>query len=200
MTEAKPEIAARKAPRQARSRQTVEAILEGAARILRRGGTLTTNHVASEAGVSVGSLYQYFPNAPAIVAALIERHVAEEVEGAAAVLAEAGRAEPNTVIERLVARFVAAHTKDPTLTRALHAIAPSFGLAADLAATRDAQAGAIADALGFDRCRTRLVVAAIEGALLAELARGDDADLVRAETTLNAIAHGGLYPDERKQA
>ena len=54
----------RKEPRQERARATVEAILEAAARILDRQGWkgFTTNAVAEVAGVSIGSLYQYFPN------------------------------------------------------------------------------------------------------------------------------------------
>jgi len=66
----------RKAPRQARSRATVDAILDAAARVLiERGyaGT-STNAVAEVAGVSVGSLYQYFPNKDSLITALHERH------------------------------------------------------------------------------------------------------------------------------
>lgn len=62
-------------PAQARSAQTVAAIVEGAARTLETRGFegLTTNAVAARAGVSIGSLYQYFPGLEAIVRALIER-------------------------------------------------------------------------------------------------------------------------------
>lgn len=72
-TEAEP----RKLPRQRRSAETVERILTAAARIFdERGyGGTTTNHVALEAGVSIGSLYQYFPNKDALLVALAERHV-----------------------------------------------------------------------------------------------------------------------------
>ena len=65
----------RKKPAQARSRATVEAILEAATRILRDQGLadLTTNRVAERAGVSVGSLYQYFPSREAILAELVRR-------------------------------------------------------------------------------------------------------------------------------
>lgn len=65
----------RKQPRQARSTSTVEAILIAAARILAADSLagFNTNRVADVAGVSVGSLYQYFPNKSALVAALIER-------------------------------------------------------------------------------------------------------------------------------
>ena len=63
----------RKTARQSRSRATQEAILEAAARILESGGVaqLTTNAIAARAGVSIGSLYQYFPNKEAILATLI---------------------------------------------------------------------------------------------------------------------------------
>jgi len=69
----------RKKPRQARSKATVEAILGGAARVFVEHGIdgATTNHIAAAAGVSVGSLYQYFPNKEALAAELIERHLGE---------------------------------------------------------------------------------------------------------------------------
>src|SRR5690554_5756545 len=69
----------RKAPRQARSRATIEIILEGAARILGERGwaATTTNAVAATAGVSIGSLYQYFPNKLALVEAVRRRHFDE---------------------------------------------------------------------------------------------------------------------------
>jgi AcrR family transcriptional regulator len=64
-----PVIAARKSPRQARSSQLVSYILEAAVRVLKREGArrFTTSRVAEEAGVSVGSLYQYFPNKESIL-------------------------------------------------------------------------------------------------------------------------------------
>src|SRR5687768_7969228 len=69
----------RKRPRQARSKATVDTILEATARILVKHGFdgLTTNGVAAAAGVSIGSLYQYFPNKEALVSALIERHLTD---------------------------------------------------------------------------------------------------------------------------
>ncbi|HET6147377.1 MAG TPA: TetR/AcrR family transcriptional regulator [Polyangia bacterium] len=67
----------RREPKQQRSRQTVEAVLEAVQRVLRRQGAeaITTNRVAEAAGVSVGSLYQYFPDKQAIFMALRDRHV-----------------------------------------------------------------------------------------------------------------------------
>ncbi|WP_417243535.1 TetR/AcrR family transcriptional regulator [Celeribacter sp.] len=63
----------KKTPRQARARATYQAILEAAAHILEHGGptALTTNLVAERAGVSIGSLYQYFPSKDAIIGELI---------------------------------------------------------------------------------------------------------------------------------
>jgi AcrR family transcriptional regulator len=67
----------RKTPRQARSRQTVDVILEAAACILAERGLdgFTTNHIADRAGVNISSLYQYFPNKLAILEALQTRHM-----------------------------------------------------------------------------------------------------------------------------
>ncbi len=71
----------RKRPRQQRSQETVDRILDAAARIFdARGYAATTNHVADAAGVSVGSLYQYFPNKDALLVGLAERHVDEALE------------------------------------------------------------------------------------------------------------------------
>src|SRR6187551_3920376 len=67
----------RREPRQGRSRQTVHAVLGAVARVIRREGVdaVTTNRIAEAAGVSIGSLYQYFPNKKAIFSALHARHV-----------------------------------------------------------------------------------------------------------------------------
>lgn len=89
----------RKRPSQARSRQTVEWILEGAARVFRREGwDATTNRIAEAAGVSVGSLYEYFPNKQALVVALAERHLDEAERGLDAALTA-----DHTLPERLAA-------------------------------------------------------------------------------------------------
>lgn len=63
----------RRAPSQARGQRTVAAILEAAAQVVRQGGeaAFTTNHIAERAGVSIGTLYQYFPDKATILARLV---------------------------------------------------------------------------------------------------------------------------------
>lgn len=65
----------RKEPKQERSRQTYQVILQGASKIIRKFGVqkFSTNKVAVESGVSIGSLYQYFPSKEAVIAALIDQ-------------------------------------------------------------------------------------------------------------------------------
>jgi AcrR family transcriptional regulator len=69
----------KKAPTQGRARATVEAVVTAAAQLLAERGyaSLTTNHIAERAGVSIGSIYQYFPGKEAIIARLFEQTVDE---------------------------------------------------------------------------------------------------------------------------
>ena len=73
----------RHAPKQIRSRAIVQAIVEAGRRLLAEEGprSLTTNHIAERAGVSIGSLYRYFPNREAILAAVYEADTGREVAG-----------------------------------------------------------------------------------------------------------------------
>src|SRR3954463_6962872 len=77
----------RKAPKQQRSKETVDVILAATARILVKEGfdRASTNRIADAAGVSIGSLHQYFPWKEALVAALVEQHtrkMTQEIVGA----------------------------------------------------------------------------------------------------------------------
>jgi AcrR family transcriptional regulator len=67
----------RKLPQQGRSRETVDALLEATAQLLVRDGydKASTNKIALKAGVSIGSLYQYFPSKEALVSELLERQL-----------------------------------------------------------------------------------------------------------------------------
>lgn len=108
----------RKAPRQARSVETVRAIVEAAARILEQAGLagFTTNAVAERAGVSIGSLYQYFPGKEALIGALIVRETSRLIaEWEAALAATSGR----DALAGLVAAAVAHQLRRPALARLL---------------------------------------------------------------------------------
>lgn len=122
---AKKPLSPRKEPRQERSRETVATILEGAARVLGERGywDTTTNHVASAAGVSVGTLYEYFPNKEALVAALIHDHLRVTrtlLDGIAADVAKRTEWDPvEVVVRRFVDALTALHERDPDLHRVL---------------------------------------------------------------------------------
>lgn len=117
----------RKLPSQERSRLTVEAILDAAAHVFEQHGYAggTTNRIAERAGVSIGSLYQYFPNKDAILVALTERHIDEGAAAVGPLLAGLG---PEVPLERalrdLVGAMVQAHRARPALHRVLVEEAP----------------------------------------------------------------------------
>lgn len=108
----------RKTPRQQRSTETVNVILEAAARVLECRGLdgFTTNAVAERAGVSIGSLYQYFPSKEALTATLIRRETTTLIENATAALDErSGRA----ALLKLIAAAVKHQLRRPALARLL---------------------------------------------------------------------------------
>jgi AcrR family transcriptional regulator len=112
---------ARKAPGQARSKETVNVILEASARILESEGLrgFNTNAVAAKAGVSVGSLYQYFPNKDSILLTLIKSFEDATQE---AVLEAMGSGKGRSLKPRLrlfVRALVAMHYRRPRLNRVL---------------------------------------------------------------------------------
>jgi AcrR family transcriptional regulator len=130
----RPATKPRKRASQERSRATVDALIEATARILVKEGfdKASTNRIAEVAGVSVGSLYQYYPGKEALVAAVIERHnqeIMQVVRGAAAQVA-AQPVEP--AVRRLVAVAIEAHRVDPKLHRVLAEQLPRTGRLADV--------------------------------------------------------------------
>jgi len=119
----------RKNASQERSRLTVDALLEATARILVREGfdKASTNRIAEVAGVSVGSLYQYFPSKEALVAALIDRHNRQVMQAIQGELADALKLSMEEAVRRLVSIAVKAHRIDPKLHRALTEQIPRVG-------------------------------------------------------------------------
>ena len=119
----------RKQPKQRRASVTVEAILTATARILVRDGfeRATTNRIADEAGVSVGSLYQYFPNKEALVAVLMERHVREMYAVLEREIARLSSLPLRRAVRELVDLMVQAHAVEPKLHRVFAEQVPRVG-------------------------------------------------------------------------
>jgi AcrR family transcriptional regulator len=109
----------RKEPKQARARATIEAILAAAAQILVQDGleAATTNCIAQRAGVSVGSLYQYFPSKEAVIFALVERHIQKMQRQLEDVIAQHGEAPLEEIVPIYVKAMLAAHRVEPRLHR-----------------------------------------------------------------------------------
>jgi AcrR family transcriptional regulator len=119
----------RKSPTQERSQLTVAALLKATAHILVKEGyeSASTNRIAEAAGVSIGSLYQYFPSKEALVAAVVDRHMQEMLQLLRAVV-DRVRKEPLEVATReLVRVMIDAHRVDPRLHRALVEQVPRVG-------------------------------------------------------------------------
>lgn len=122
----RPRATLRKEPRQARSRATVEAVIEAGARILSAEGWagFTTNRVAEAAGVSIGSFYQYFPDKVSLVGAIRRRHLDDSL--AAVKQARAGDMPLEDFVAGLVDNLIAAHSLHPGLQRVLLDEAPGM--------------------------------------------------------------------------
>ncbi|MBS0275999.1 MAG: TetR family transcriptional regulator [Proteobacteria bacterium] len=125
----RPLIKPRKDASQGRSRATVDALVEATARILVREGfdKASTNHIAEMAGVSVGSLYQYFPGKEALVAAVIARHQEEIAQTVRGELARVFMLPVGEGVREIVAMAVRSHRIDPKLHRVLAEQIPRVG-------------------------------------------------------------------------
>lgn len=114
----------RKSPVQARSAASVNAILEATIQVLLQAGKerLTTTRVALRAGVSVGTLYQYFPNKTALLRAALKRHLDEVTEAIELVCQERKGHSPDQMVTALVTKFLEAKMRDPRTSAALYAV------------------------------------------------------------------------------
>ena len=127
----------RKQARQARAKVTQEAIVEAAARILEEQGrdALTTNRIALRAGVSIGSLYQYFPNKEAIFAAIIRAKRAELLARMERALADSASLSPEEAADALVRAGMMHQFTRPRLALEVEALEPHLRLQEETAET-----------------------------------------------------------------
>ncbi len=122
-----PSISSRKEPRQSRSTGLVAAILDAAAQVLAKEGAsrFTTARVAKKAGVSVGSLYQYFPNKAAILFRLQSDEWRETSSMLASILGDASR-PPFARLRALVHAFIRSECEEAAMRVALNDAAPLY--------------------------------------------------------------------------
>jgi AcrR family transcriptional regulator len=115
---------ARKSPVQARSTASVNAILEATLQVLLSVGKerLTTTKVAARAGVSVGTLYQYFPNKSALLQAALKRHMNEVTEAIARVCKEQSGRTLREMATALITAFLEAKMRDANTSVALYLV------------------------------------------------------------------------------
>lgn len=120
----------RRRPRQQRSRDTVSTLVEAAAQVFSREGVgATTNRIADRAGLSIGTLYQYFPDKLALLRAVAERHVREADGRLTEVFAELRAAAPpfDATMRTLLEALVGLHVDQPRLHALLHRmVAPTL--------------------------------------------------------------------------
>ncbi|MCB9636614.1 MAG: TetR/AcrR family transcriptional regulator [Sandaracinus sp.] len=129
----------RKEPQQERSRALVDAVLEATARILVDRGfeAMTLQDVGELAGVSPGSLYQYFPHRESLVTALLVRQSEREAAFLAEHLASVAPTSVEAVIEAGIRGVLAFRGQDPALQQALLDVLPNVDSHALLEALRE---------------------------------------------------------------
>lgn len=173
----------RKLPRQERSRATVDTVLDAAAHILVNDGYegFNTNRVAERAGVSIGSLYQYFPNKAALLTALRQRHAQEMSELVGARTHGAAQASLKQAIEQVVAGVIEAHRLHPRLHQVLEQEVPRQ---TQQASPTDWEAGLRLQLMGLlAQHREQLAVSDLSTTSLV---------LIR---LVDALVHAALIPD-----
>ena len=179
----------RKTPIQARSTVTVEAISEETIQVLLSHGVerLTTTRVAERAGVSVGTLYQYYPNKQSLLFAVLEHHmnnVATRVEAACESACYKPLAE---MIKEMVEAFVDAKMERADVSAALYRVAADVGGPALIKRisqrSRKAIAATLQTALDAksppDKFAIDIMLAAMAGAMRSLLEAGPTSDTVR---------------------
>jgi len=119
----------RKSPVQARSTATLEVLHEATIQVLLKEGIVkcNTTRIAERAGVSVGSIYQYYPNRDSLLAAVLQRHLDSVAEKIEELCLKYEKTSIKTLISALVDEIILAKLSNPEESKALYAISGERG-------------------------------------------------------------------------
>ncbi|MFC6885818.1 MULTISPECIES: TetR/AcrR family transcriptional regulator [Actinomadura] len=191
-------IRPRKQPRQVRAELTRQRILTAAAHVFGDHGYAagTTNRIAERAGISIGSLYQYFPNKDAILAELLIRHIDAGMVAFDRQKADEPSGPLEDVLRALVRTVIENHHDDPRLLRVMIEQAPrSLRLLDRVAEEQRTRVAYVRDLferhpevrVGDMETAARLVVATVELVVHQLIAAPDPIDVTRFENELVAM-------------
>jgi len=126
-------VSQRRKPTQARARATMDTIFEATARIIERDGVgvLNTNRIAERAGISIGTLYEYFPNKDAILVAMARQRIAEDERLVRQALTRAEADQNVSLARRAIQTMVALHAHRPKVRRAVMAVHLAHGFGSE---------------------------------------------------------------------
>lgn len=194
-----PQVSSRKQPKQARANDLVAAVLDAAVQVLRAEGAVrfTTARVAERAGVSVGSLYQYFPNK----AAILFRLQSDEWRRTSGLLRDIltdRRRLPEARLQTLVHAFLQSECAEAEVRTALGDAAPLYRDAPEAHAIRASGSHVIRDFLtealpGVDARKAALAADLIEATLTQVGSSFSDAERTDEEITAYADAMGDMF-------
>lgn len=179
----------RKTPRQARSEATVDAIFEATIQVLlvEGGRRLTTTQVAERAGVSVGTLYQYFPHKQALLYAVLQHHLGKFVTAVESACLKLRNESIACMAEGLVDAYIDAKARRPDASRALYMVAAELdtsellgGISTRLQEAATTMLTSVADAKFEDLPDvTFTLLTAMAGATKAVFERGAQPRMIR---------------------
>jgi AcrR family transcriptional regulator len=195
----KPVISPRKQPRQARSTQLVAAVLEAAVRVLVRDGAhrFTTARVAERAGISVGSLYQYFPNKEAILFRLQAQEWRQTVDQLERILGDPA-VPPVERLQEAVRTFFISECEEAAFRSALEEAAPLYREAPESRAHaeegRELLERFMKEALPRASTRERTFAADLIGTVMSSVGKSVSSEnRSRAEVEALALAVGEMF-------